>query len=93
MFRILEWWEIRPFFWFIKVWKNALTQAQQAVQSCGFIGGGQAESLVNALGVVKSKIDAATGEISNETKSYMDQTIAEYSNTEGKVSEAFSANN
>ena len=73
--------------------KNALTQAQQAVQSCGFIGGGQAESLVNALGVVKSKIDAATGEISNETKSYMDQTIAEYSNTEGKVSEAFSANN
>lgn len=71
---------------------QALTSAQQAVQNCGFIGGGQAESLINSLGVVKSKIDTATSEISNETKTYMDSTISEYSNTEGKIAQAFSAN-
>ena len=69
--------------------KSALTQAQNAVQNSGFIGGSQQANLVNSLGVIKSKIDTATEEITSETKNAIDATVANYSNTEGKISEAF----
>ena len=69
--------------------KSALTQAQNAVQNSGFIGGSQQANLVNSLGTIKSKIDAATEEITSETKNAIDATVANYSNTEGKISEAF----
>lgn len=71
--------------------KQALTSAQQAVQNCGFIGGNQASNLINSLGIIKNKIDQATQEITSQTKSAIDSTIETYTDTEGKVSEAFAA--
>ena len=69
--------------------KSALTQAQQAVQNCGFIGGNQASNLINSLGVIKNRIDAATQEIATQTKQAIENTVSTYSDTEGKISEAF----
>jgi len=71
--------------------KSALTSAQQAVQNCGFIGGNQASNLINSLGVIKTKIDNATQEISNQSKTAINNTVESYSDTEGKVSQAFSS--
>lgn len=71
--------------------QQALTSAQQAVEDCGFVGGNQASSLIATLGVIKSKISTASQEISSEAKRAIDGTVARYSNTEGKISEAFSA--
>ena len=69
--------------------KNALTNAQQAVQECGFMGGNQASNLINSLGVVKNKIDSAIQEITTASKNAIETTLQSYSNTEGKVSQAF----
>lgn len=69
--------------------KNALTNAQQAVQECGFIGGNQASNLINSLGMIKNKIDSAIQEITTASKNAIETTLQNYSNTEGKVSQAF----
>lgn len=69
--------------------KNALTNAQQAVQECGFIGGNQASNLINSLGIIKNKIDSAIQEITTASKNAIETTLQNYSNTEGKVSQAF----
>ncbi len=69
--------------------KNALTNAQQAVQECGSMGGNQASNLINSLGVVKNKIDSAIQEITTASKNAIETTLQSYSNTEGKVSQAF----
>ena len=71
--------------------KSALTEAQSAVQECGFIGGSQASNLISSLGIIKSKIDEAVQSITSESKRAIDNTVTTYSNTEGRISEAFSA--
>lgn len=73
--------------------KNALTAAQQAVQNCGFIGGNQEANLVNSLGIIKTNIDNATQEVTTQTKDAIQNTIEVYSDTEGKVSQAFASGN
>lgn len=70
---------------------SALTKAQQAVQNCGFIGGSQASNLIASLGTIKSKLDNATRELTSQAKSAIDKTVERYSDTEGKISQAFSA--
>jgi len=70
--------------------KGALTDAQNAVQNCGFIGGNQASNLINSLGTIKSNIDTATQDISNQSKSAIDNTVQRYGDTAGKVEQAFS---
>lgn len=72
---------------------SALGQAQSAVQNCGFIGGSQASNLISSLGTIKSKISQSTEELANQTKEAINQTVQTYSDTEGKVSQAFSASN
>lgn len=69
--------------------KTALTNAQNAVQNCGFIGGSQASNLINSLGVIKTNIDNATTQITTETESAINKTVESYSDTEGKISQAF----
>lgn len=73
--------------------ESALTNAQSAVSNCGFVGGNQASNLIDSLGVIKSKINTATGELITETKSSIDSTVQRYGNTEGKISQAFTASN
>ncbi|MDD6223579.1 MAG: hypothetical protein PUB18_01080 [bacterium] len=72
--------------------KSALSSAQSAVDQCGFMGGDQASNLINSLATIKNKIDDAAQSIATETKTAIDTTVQNYSNTEGKVSEAFAAN-
>lgn len=69
--------------------KSALTSAQQAVQGCGFIGGGQEQALVNSLGTIKTNIDSNVTEITNQVKTSIEQTVTAYSDLEGRVSQAF----
>ena len=68
---------------------NALTDAQSAVQNSGFIGGSQQANLVDSLGQIKTKINEVVNNITNETKSAVDQTVEAYGDLEGKVSQAF----
>lgn len=69
--------------------KQALSKAQQAVQSCGFIGGNQASNLISSLTTIKNKIDSLVQNIVTESKNAIDKTVQAYSNTEGKVAQAF----
>lgn len=69
--------------------KSALTNAQNAVQNCGFIGGSQASNLISSLGTIKSNIDSATTQITTETENAINQTVESYGDTEGRVSQAF----
>lgn len=69
--------------------EGALTNAQRAVDTCGFIGGNQATNLVNALGTVKKNINDAVRTISDDAKKAIDNTVTAYTDTEGKVSSAF----
>lgn len=68
---------------------SALSSAQAAVQNSGFIGGSQQANLVNSLGEIKTKIDEVVNNITNETKTAVEQTIEAYGDTEGRVSQAF----
>lgn len=71
--------------------ESALEQAKNAVQNCGFIGGDQAANLISSLGMIKTKINTAVTDITNEVKSAMDQTVNTYQDTEGRISQAFQA--
>ena len=69
--------------------KAALTNAQSAVQNCGFIGGNQASNLINSVGIIKTNIDNATTQITTDTENAINETISNYSDTEGRISQAF----
>lgn len=70
---------------------SALDQAKSAVQSCGFIGGDQAANLSNALETIKSRINEAVNELSNQTKTAIGQTVTSYGDIRSKVENAFNA--
>ncbi len=67
----------------------ALEHAKHAVSDCGFVGGNQAENLISSLDTIKNIIDNEFTTITDEAKKAIDDTIAVYSNVEGKVSQAF----
>ena len=46
-------------------------------------------NLINSLGIIKNKIDSAIQEITTASKNAIETTLQNYSNTEGKVSQAF----
>ena len=71
---------------------NALSNAQSAVQTCGFIGGGSAEQLISSLGRIKASIDDAVTQIAEACKAAIESTTQEYTNLEVKVSDAFAGN-
>ena len=61
---------------------KALTSASQAVDSCGFIGGSQAENLKTSLNEIKTNISNSFDEYVNSTKKGIDETITKYGNIE-----------
>lgn len=69
--------------------KQALSDAQSAVQNSGFVGENQQENLVNSLGQIKTKIDEVVNNITNETKTAIVQTVENYGDTGGEVANAF----
>lgn len=69
--------------------KVALNDAKNAVQGCGFIGGNQEENLLASLESIKQNIDNATTTITDQSKKAIDDTLATYTDVEGKVSQAF----
>ena len=69
--------------------KEALNSAKTAVQGCGFIGGNQEEYLLQSLESIKTNIDNATTTITDQSKKAIDDTLATYTDVEGKVSQAF----
>lgn len=71
---------------------SALSNAQSAVQTCGFIGGGSAEQLISSLGRIKASIDDAVTQIAEACKAAIESTTQEYTNLEVKVSDAFAGN-
>lgn len=68
---------------------SALTNAQSAVQNCGFIGGTSASTLISSLGKIKTSIESAVNQISNDCQKAIETTSQNYTNLEVKVSEAF----
>lgn len=71
---------------------NALSQAQQAVQNCGFVGGNQEASLIASLGKIKSGIESAVNEITDACSNAINVTAEKYGTLETNVSNAFSGN-
>ncbi len=69
--------------------KTALVKTLQAVQDCGFIGGNQASNLINSLNIIKNNIDKAVQDITSASKKAIEATIQKYSDTEGRISQAF----
>ena len=72
---------------------SALEAAKSAVLNCGFIGGDQAGNLQNSLGQIKTNIEKATNDITEQVKAAINTTVQNYANTEGKISAAFAGNN
>lgn len=68
---------------------NALSDAQAAVQNCGFIGGSSASNLISSLGKIKANIEEAINQIANDCQKAIEATSQNYSNLEVKISDAF----
>lgn len=68
---------------------QALEQAAQATEQCGFLGGGQAEALAGSLRQIKTNIGSTAEGISTAAKNSVAQTIADYGDLAGRVSQAF----
>ena len=72
--------------------ESALNSAKQAVSNCGFVGDAQAETLIGSLDRIKTNISTATKDLTSAVNSAIENTVASYGDTAGKVSEAFSGN-
>ena len=68
---------------------SALESAVNAVQTCGFLGGDQASALLSSLNTIKSSIDNATAQLTQQTKTAIQDTVDQYGDTAGKISQAF----
>ena len=67
----------------------ALEKATSAVQNCGFVGGSQEANLVSSLSSIKTNLESTTTEMTGAVKSAIDQTVAQYGDTKGKIEAAF----
>ena len=72
--------------------KNALTEAQNAVSSCGFLGGSQAAELQASLATIKNNIDKAVEEATQSTSNAINKTVEAYGSLSKDVSTAFAGN-
>ena len=68
---------------------SALASAKSAVASCGFMGGHQAESLIEALNQIGNNINQAVNETSSAAKTAITNTVATYGDQATSVSNAF----
>jgi hypothetical protein len=70
---------------------SKLDIAVNAVQDCGFLGGQQQSNLIASLKKIKQNMSSAMNEIDTSLKAYIEQTIKDYSDTEGAIAKAFTA--
>lgn len=66
-----------------------LDSAKKAVAASGFVGGDMQSQIDSSLATIRNNIHNAVDSIDTSLKSYMEQTVAEYGDLEGKVSQAF----
>lgn len=68
---------------------TALGDAKTAVTTCGFVGGDQASSLSSSLDTIKSKLEDVVEQFKLDVETAIDDTVAAYGDTAGKISDAF----
>lgn len=71
--------------------QNALMHAQNAVNQSGFIGGTQAQSLIESLQLIGNKVNTAMSTLSTQTISSINNTVNEYADAAGQIGSAFNA--
>ena len=71
---------------------QATTAAQNAVESCGFLGGSQEANLSGALGKIKSDMTMAFNNIKDAFTQAMATTLSNYGSLESSISASFSVN-
>lgn len=69
--------------------ESALSNAQAAVQNCGFVGADMEAQLINSLQTIKNNVNNATQELTSSTKTAIAQTVQTYGNIAAKVETAF----
>lgn len=69
---------------------RALDNSKAAVSNCGFIGGTSETDLINSLERIKTSINEAVTQISNDCQKAIENTTKNYSTLEVNVSAAFS---
>ncbi len=72
--------------------ESALSRANSAVQECGFIGGNQASNLQASLNQIQTNVNNAFSEIKQALEKAINDTVQQYNDTEGKISQAFAGN-
>ena len=70
---------------------SALSAAQSAVNNCGFVGRDQAQTLISSLGTIKTNISNATEQLTNATKTAVNNTVEAYGTLATNVESAFTA--
>lgn len=68
---------------------SALDQLSQSVNDCGFLGGDQASTLQSTINTIKSTATDAFSTIRATIKQSIDNTVSNYGDTAGKISNAF----
>jgi len=71
--------------------QTALQHAQTAVNQSGFIGGTQAQSLVESLQLIANKVANAMNTLSAQTINSINNTINEYADAAGQIGSAFNS--
>lgn len=69
---------------------TALDKAKQAVANCGFVGDGQADSLIGSLNRIQTNISNSIAEMTEAVNTAIESTVSVYGDTAGKVATAFS---
>ena len=70
---------------------DALGKAKSAVDDVGFEGEGQAEALKTSLDTIKTKFSGVVETFNTDARTAISDTISEYTDTAGKIKEAFTA--
>lgn len=68
---------------------SALSEAKSAVSSSGYLGGDQNANLNSSLSTIQTSISETVESLINQTKEAIEQTVEQYGDTAGKISEAF----
>ena len=70
---------------------NALNRAKAAVNESGFVGGTQAQNLIDSLNLISNKVSTAISTLSQQTVQAINNTINEYADAAGQVTSAFNS--
>ena len=70
---------------------NAVDQARNSVNNCGFIGSSMEASLQGTLDKVKSNVRESIEGLATECKDRINSTVSSYGDLQGKVASSFAA--